>query len=174
MSSYRDERAALQERVEALEEDLREAKRKADQADALGRDAADKQKEIDKLRAKLAKYEAPPQQPGKPAAAVLIALVIFMGAGAAASMFLRRPDVAPPPVAVAPVNALPEELPAPCEAYFRGIEDCVQRHPEMAALRDSIPQQREAFKAGLATQAGHDAIINTCERSLKTIQDSCK
>ena len=137
MSSYRDERAALQKRVEVLEEDLRDARGKAEQVEALGRDAADKQKEIDKLRAKLAKYETPRQPATRPAAVALLALLVLCAAGGAAAFLLaRRPAATPPPFAAttavaATTDVAPgDELPEPCEAYFR----------ENRALRPDAPR----------------------------------
>ncbi len=167
--SYRDERTALQERVEVLEEDLRDARGKAEQVDALGREAADKQKEIDKLRAKLAKYEAPQQPSTRPAAIALVALLVLCAAGGAAAWVLaRRPAAAPPSVAAE------DELPEPCEAYFREIEACVQRNPNMSQLHDSAAQQRAGFKMGLSTPAAREAILNACTQSRKALQDACK
>jgi hypothetical protein len=173
MSSYRDERGALQERVGVLEEDLRDAREKADKADALGRDVADKEKEIAKLRARLVEHEGPPKPPGSRAASLIaLAAVALLGATAAGVFLLRAP--AAPPRAAAAVVAPGDELPEPCEAYFREIERCVAAHPEMAALRDNAPQQRAAFKTGLATPAAREAILNACGQSLKALQESCK
>jgi hypothetical protein len=174
VSSYRDERTALQERVEVLEEDLRDARSKAEHADALGRDVADKQKEIDGLRAKLAKYQAPPRPAAKVATAAILALVLLCAAGGAVAFLALKPAPSPPSAAPAPVVAVGDELPEACEAYFRQIEVCVDKHPEMAALRENAPQQRAAFKTGLASPAASAAVISACSQSLKALQDSCK